>query len=350
MSEPSLYRCTPRQVRSFIVDTMYAGLVPFVQSSPGMGKSSIMHSIADEMGLHLIDHRLSTSAPEDMSGLPEFYTDASGNRRSRFVPFDIFPIAGDTPPNGKQGWMLFLDEANSGTKMVQAACYKLILDKMTGQYPLHERVAITMAGNLASDRAIVNSLSTAMQSRIVHLEMEVSHREWLEDVAFAQGYDDRVVAFLNWKEDYLMDFRPEHQEKTFCCPRTWEFVNKMLANGAEVTDAKTALFAGTITSGVAVDFVQFCQIYKDLITIEDVLRDPRGTPVPSGADRRWAVVSHLMNKVTDKTFSDVVDFINRMDLSFRVLFYRGLLVQQPALRQHPGFAKGMVEVTKYLNQ
>jgi hypothetical protein len=349
MSEPSLYRCTPRQTRAFVTDCMFAGLVPFVQSSPGMGKSSIMRDICAEQHLHLIDHRLSTSAPEDMSGLPEFYTDADGNRRARFVPFDIFPIVGQTPPPGSLGWMLFLDEANSGTKMVQAACYKLILDKMTGQYPLHERVAITMAGNLSTDRAITNALSTAMQSRIIHIEMEINHQEWLEDVAYTQRYDDRVIAFLNWKEQYLMDFNPSHNEKTFCCPRTWEFINKFLTAGVTVDDKTTSLFAGAITSGVAVEFVQFCQIYKDLITIEDVLRDPVGTPVPSGADRRWAVVSHLMAKVTDKNFGDVCRFINRMDLSFRVLFFRGLLVQQPDLRGHPDFANAMVAVTKYLN-
>lgn len=349
-SPPNLYRCTPRQVRTYVTDCMYAGLVPFVQSSPGMGKSSIMRSICKEQRLHLIDHRLSTSAPEDMSGLPEFYTcEITGIRKARFVPFgDLFPVVGTPLVKDTLGWMLFLDEANSGTKMVQAACYKLILDRMTGQIPLHERVAITMAGNLATDRAIVNQLSTAMQSRVVHIEMEINHREWLEDVALTEKYDDRVIAFLNWKENYLMDFQPDHNEKTFCCPRTWEFVNRLITD-QEVNDSRTQLLAGTITSGVAVEFVQFCQIYKDLITIDDVIRDPKGTHVPSGSDRRWAVVSHLMSKVDSKTFGPVSEFIDRMDLSFRVLFYRGLLQQQPALRSHPAFAKAMVAVTKYLN-
>ncbi len=26
----------------------------------------------------------------------------------------------------------------------------------------------------------------------------------------------------------LMDFDPEHEDKTFCCPRTWEFVNNII--------------------------------------------------------------------------------------------------------------------------
>lgn len=62
-----LYRATPRQTRRFIVEAISAGLVPFVQSSPGMGKSSLVKSIAKEHNLKVIDHRLSTSAPEDLN-------------------------------------------------------------------------------------------------------------------------------------------------------------------------------------------------------------------------------------------------------------------------------------------
>ena len=66
MNENS-YKCTPRQIRANVLDCFEAGLVPFIQSSPGMGKSSIVKSIAQEAQLQLIDHRLSTSAPEDLN-------------------------------------------------------------------------------------------------------------------------------------------------------------------------------------------------------------------------------------------------------------------------------------------
>lgn len=62
-----IYTCTPREVRKFVKDCLFAGLVPMVHSSPGMGKSAIMKSIASELSLKLIDHRLSTSAPEDLN-------------------------------------------------------------------------------------------------------------------------------------------------------------------------------------------------------------------------------------------------------------------------------------------
>jgi MoxR-like ATPase len=345
MSETNLYRRTPRQVRTDVIDCLYAGLVPFVQSSPGMGKSSIMRSIANELGLHLIDHRLSTSSPEDLSGLPRF--DEKG--RAHFSPFaDLFPLQDSEPPAGKDGWMLFLDEANSATKNVQAASYKLVLDRMTGQEKLHERCAITMAGNLSTDRAIVNPLSTAMQSRVVHIEMELNFEEWLYDVALKENYDERIIAFLNYDNSKLMDFRPDHQEKTFCCPRTWEFMNR-LVSGKEITDDKTALYSGTITSGVAVEFVQFTQVYKKMVTVDEILRDPVKAPVPNDNSTRWAVISHMMSKVTEKIFADLCTYANRFDMTFRILFFRSVMVRQPQLRAHPAFASAMSELSRYLN-
>jgi MoxR-like ATPase len=207
----NLYRCTPRQLRGFILDCLYAGLVPMVKGSPGTGKSSIIASVSDELQVKMIDHRASTSEPTDFTGLPGFNAG-----KAFFSPFEeLFPLESTPIPDGYQGWMIFFDEFNSASKSVQAAMYKIILDRMVGQHKLHPNVVLACAGNLATDRAIVNSLSTAMQSRLVHLELELSHQEWMEDVALKQGYDSRIIAYLSQYPSKLMDFRPDHNEHTF---------------------------------------------------------------------------------------------------------------------------------------
>lgn len=346
MSDANMYRVTPRQLRSHITDCLYAGLVPFVQASPGVGKSAIMKLVAKDLNLSVIDHRLSTSAPEDLSGLPRFNEEG----QACFAPFaDLFPLAQNgIPPAGTDGWMLFLDEFNSASKSVQAAAYKLILDRQVGQHKLHDQCVISAAGNLATDRAIVNNLSTAMQSRVVHLELEVNFEEWLYDVALPQNYDSRIIAFLSQYPSKLMDFRPDHNEKTFSCPRTWEFMNRLI-NGNEVKDDKVGLYAGVITSGVAVEFNTFTKVYQNLVRIEQVIRDPHGTPVPFDNSSKWATISHLMEGVNDLNFDALSTYANKFDLSFKILFYRSVMVRQPNLRQHPSFATAMSSLSRYLN-
>ena len=339
------FRCSPRQTRQFVTECLRAGLVPFVQSSPGMGKSSIMKSVAEEYELEIIDHRLSTSTPEDLSGLPRF------NERgyAEFAPFaDLFPIEGTPLPEHKQGWMLFLDEFNQATKSVQSASYKLILDRMTGQKKLHEKVVITAAGNLATDRAIVNVLGTAMQSRVVHIEMEINFNEWLEDVALKQNYDRRIIGFLAQFPSKLMTFDPNHTDKTFCCPRTWEFMNRLLAV-TDVTDDRVALYGGTISPGIAAEFVQFTKIYGSLINIREVITNPATAPLPEGAPMKWATVSMLMEKVDAKNFNALAEYMSRFDLTFRVLFFRSVLVRNPEFRNLDAFRQNMLTLSRYLH-
>lgn len=321
-----------------------------ITSSPGIGKSSIMRSICKELNWEMIDHRLSTSVPEDMTGLPKF--DADGF--ARFMPFaDLFPLAQrelpvDEKGNKRNGWMLFLDEFNSGSKEVQAAAYKLVLDRMVGQYRLHDNVVITAAGNLESDRAIVNKLSTAMQSRLVHIEMVHNFDEWLEDVALVEQYDPRIIAYLSWKPDQLMDFRPDHQNKTFNCPRTWEFMNR-LVKGNPVNDDRIALFAGTITSGSAASFVQYCSIYLNAITVKQILADPANCPVPrNDVALLWATVTSMMEAVDDQNFGPLSEYAARLDMGMRILFLRGSVAANPKLRDHPSFASAMTTLARYM--
>ncbi len=357
-----LYRVTPRVAREYVVDCIESGLVPFVQGSPGVGKSSIMRSISDQFHLKLIDHRLSTSAPEDLSGLPRF--DEKG--RAHFAAFaDLFPLQ-DTPvPEGFDGWMLFLDEFNSAREDVQAASYKLVLDKMTGQEKLHENVVITAAGNLASDKAIVNDLATAMQSRVVHIEMVHSFQEWLEDVALPQNYDPRIIAYLSQFNSSLMAFDPDHDEKTFPCPRTWEFLNRLIygktfaeiekiEHGVKRTvyemERKTSLYAGTIGASEATKFVQFTKVFGNLPSLEQIMRDPDNAVIPHDHSTKWAAVTSMAVKVDARNFGPLATYFNRYDLSFKILFFRMVMIQNASkLRSHPAFINAMGELDEYLN-
>lgn len=215
MSQTQLYNCNTRNLRKILTTLLDAGLVPFITSSPGMGKSSIIKALARDYSLKLIDHRVSTSEPTDFSGLPYLKEDSA-----KMVPFtDIFPLDSMEIPKGYNGWLLFLDEFNSGTKQVQAASYRPVLDHQVGQHNLHPDCRIVLAGNKSTDRAIVNSLSTAMQSRVIHLELVLDFDIWFEDVAVAENYHPTVKAFLLNNKTRLMDFDPDHQNKTFCCPR-----------------------------------------------------------------------------------------------------------------------------------
>ena len=348
-----MFKTTPRHAYSMIVDILDAGLVPFLKASPGVGKSSIVRQIAKDFSLKLIDHRLSTSPPWDLSGLPKFFTGANGIERARYAPLEIFPLEDDPIPEGYNGWILFFDEFNSAKKDTQAASYKTILDKMTALHKLHEKCMIVAAGNLDTDRAIVTSLSTAMQSRLVTIEIVFNFEEWIADIVLPQQWDPRVVAFLHAFPKTANDFRADHDENTFCCPRTWDFLQR-LVKGKPITKAKIPMYAGTITAGVAVDFTTFSISLSDdedpLPKIKDIVHDPDGCRIPPEKNKRYGLITMAWQHITDDNFEAISKYMNRMDSDFQILFYRGALKQKPGVRSKPSFQDAIVRLHKYLNE
>ena len=333
---------TPKQAYAEILECISVGLVPKLEASPGVGKSSIVAQLARDHNLKLLDLRLSQCTPEDLQGFPM----RSGNKAT-FTPFDIFPLEGEDIPDGYAGWLLFLDEITSATKPVQAAAYKLILDRMVGSFKLHDHVAIVAAGNKATDKAVVSQMSTALQSRLIHYEMEVNANDWIEH-ATKQGFDHRILGFIGYTPSKLMDFRPDHQDRTFPCPRTWEFLSR-LVKGKDISEDILPRIAGTIGEGVAVEFVTFAQEYHKLPKIDQIIAKPGATPVPKEMSTKFATISMLIEHISVRNIEPVLDYINRFDLELQILFFRAAVIRLPNLRtDNKRFQQELLNMVRYI--
>lgn len=315
----NLFALSPSKTKEYIKYCVWSGIVPFIQSSPGMGKSSIVKQIAEEYNLQLIDCRLSTMEPTDLNGLPWF-----NNGKAEFQPYSFFPLEDSPIPPGKEGWILFLDEFNSASRATQAAAYRVVLDHEIGQHKLHKNCVVIAAGNKMSDGAITNKLSTAMSSRVIHLNMELNFEDWRDNFALPQKIDERIIAYLSMYPEKLMEFDPDRDEQTFTCPRTWEFVSKLLKFTKKKPDEIVDLIAGAITGEQASSFSQFCKVYKDLVTLKDILADPE-IPCPKDKAGQWAILIHLSNAVDVKTIEPVLNWVDKnFDKSLEVTFLRTL--------------------------
>lgn len=340
----SLLTLPPSKLQQAVERTLIAGLVPYVQGSPGVGKSDIFRSLAVKWNLKLIDVRLSQCTPEDLNGLPM----REGNR-AIFAPFTTFPVEEDEIPEGYDGWLILLDELSSASKAVQAAAYKLLLDREVGVHKLHDRVKIAAAGNKATDKAVVISQSTALQSRLVHFEIEVSNSDWMKWAA-QNEIDARIIGFIAYKPSYLHMFEPNHQNKTFPCPRTWAFVNKLIKDNNSLDQIDTACIAGAISDGPAIEFVKFAELATQLPPIEKILADPAKTEVPSQDSYRYFVTTALMTHVDAKNIEKAFTYMNRLPEEFQVVFVRGIANRDPKLRSNPVYAKNVTKLLRFIHE
>ena len=314
------------QLKPLVSDVLRAGLVPFVAGSPGIGKSDLIANIAKHFNLKLIDHRLSTSDPTDLSGFPSIV-----EGRADYIPFELFPVEGTEVPEGYDGWLLFLDEFNSAPMSVQAAAYKLSLDRMVGQHKLHEKCACITAGNKETDGAIVNRLSTAMQSRLVHFEMDVDSDAWL-GWAYENNVDSRVTSFINYAPEKLHMFDPAHNDKTFPCPRTWHFISRVIGSMSEITSDKLPILEGTIGKGVSREFLQYCDIGSQLPSFAEIIKDPKGTKLPDEPSTMYFICGTVASKAEPKVLDKLITFIERMPIEFQIVCFRDMLKRDKTLK------------------
>lgn len=326
---------TPAQAQVLVQDCMNVGLVPLLKGSPGTSKSSIMSRIAKERNLKLIDIRLAQIDEVELNGFP----DLSGEKAT-YKQFDIFPTEGDQLPvkfekdsiiaqddKGNNifatdtiyydGWLLFFDELTSADKTKQGAAYKIILDRMVGQQKLHPCALVTAAGNLLTDKAVVNNMSTAMQSRLIHINMGVDANNWIE-WAIGAGIDNRVISFIEWQKDKIHVFNPNHQEDTFACQRTWEFVSKLIKPMKEVTHDKLPLLVGSVSQGPAREFLSFCQLSAGLVPFATIMKDPITAKIPSDIGALYATVGMLASEMDNTNAVTVMEYLTRLPSEFQL--------------------------------
>lgn len=341
----SMFPLPPSEIKKKVIRCLGAGIVPLVRSSPGLGKSSIFQQIAKDFNLEYIDIRLSQAVPEDLMGLPMKDLE---RKVAEFIPFDMFPIATTPLPPDKNGWLLALDEFNSGTKSIQAAAYKLVLDRYAGMHKLNENVFVVAAGNLETDRAIVNPIGTAMKSRMAHYFMKPNLREWM-DYAIKAEFDHRVLGFLEMMgESKLHHFNPDADDHTFPCPRTWEFVSKLIKD-QPTEECDTPLIAGVIGDGTAVEFVTYIEEYDKLPSYTKLLTNGDTTPVPDNPSTRYALTTMMLDRFKPDDLDDLVTYINRIPQEFQVIFYRGVMTRFPDIRRQKNFSKYINHLVKFFS-
>lgn len=336
-----MIKTTLKNVVPSLVANLKANIVPFLHSSPGIGKSATGKQLAEKFNLEFIDIRLTEMDSSDFNGLPDF-VEIDGVRKASFRPFDTFPIESTPVPEGKNGWLIMLDEFNSGDVAVQAAAYKLVLDKKVGQYKLHPKVKLMAAGNLDSDNAITNNLSSALVSRMAHYEIVLNHEEWLE---WAAGkVSTNITAFIGFKPRLLHNFDPRSSDP-YSCPRTWEMVSNTLAY---YEDSNIFIpVASLVGEGVAAEYQSFVALRDELPTVKDIIQDSK-YPVPENLSIKWALIAMLAEAINKDNIEPISLFFRKFPRELQICALREIKAKDAELLNQPSAMQWRLEISKTL--
>lgn len=317
------------QAKTMIVRCIKVGLVPLLRGSPATGKSAVVRQIAKEYNLKLIDFRMSQADPTDFLGFPRVNEETG---RAGYAPMETFPLEGDPIPEGYDGWLLFYDELTSALRGVQAAAYKPLHEREVHLYRVHPKVAMVAAGNLETDNAVVEPMSTAMQSRLIHMEVQLDHEVWLE-WAMRAGIDHRITSYVKYKPNILYTFHPDHTDLTYASPRTWEYASKLIMGEDTLDHTWLPILAGAVSQGVAREFIEHTKIYDKLVSIDEVKQNPKTARIPDEPSHLFALTGAIAAHANDKTISLLMPYTTRLPKEWQVVCLREVVRRAPALMQ-----------------
>src|SRR5262245_4874082 len=254
---------TPLQLRALLKETIPAGHPVLISGMPGIGKTSVVDQVVDEIAADMILSHPSVHDPTNYIGYP---TVSDDRKSATFVPFGDFLQA----IKAKKRTVWFFDDMGQAPVSVQQACMQLFLARQVNGHKISKYITFIAATNRRTDRAGVSGILEPVKSRfhtIVELVPDAT-----ESAAYAidQNWAPEIIAFWRFRPELFAAFQPTADLTNSPVPRTWEHVNDLL----KLTLPKPILVAaiqGAIGEGAGIEFIAFLDMYRSLPSIDNVL-------------------------------------------------------------------------------
>lgn len=233
-------------------------ITPLISGKHGIGKSQMMHQIADEFGGICKVIEGGTLKEGEITGLPYQYKDDNGNVNFNFLPYYVIRNIQETEKqfsnfkevSGKEKLqaikdgkvkliILFFDEINRTETAVYRELMNILLTRSVNGYEFPWWVQIVGAMNPGSQNSeyAVNEMDPAQLDRFLKIKVDVSPKEWLKYAEKAnifpaiQNYIKNKPNNLSFSDEGLED-----KDESVPSPRGWEMVSLLLDSEPELRE------------------------------------------------------------------------------------------------------------------
>lgn len=307
--------------------------------APGVGKSDIVESVAQNLDYDLIISHPVVSEATDAKGLP-FPSD--DKQSAVFLPYgDLLKAMKATKPT-----IWFLDDLGQASPSVQAAFMQLLLARRIGEHVIPDCVTFVAATNRKQDRAGVSGILEPVKSRFVTIiNVEANIEDWL-DWAYDHEMPAVLIAFLRMRSELLHVDKPTAAIENSPSPRTWANLGA-LDNMDLPKYLELETFSGAVGASAAGEYHTFKQVWREMVNPDMVLLDPKNSKVPDDISTLYALGGALSSMATKENIGRLFDYAMRLQnhghVEVATFMMQSAVRKNPSVKESGAFALALSE-------
>lgn len=304
-----------------------------IEGAPGGGKTTIVHEVAQDLGVHYIEKHMPTMLVEDFGIL---YPNGDTETLHYKLP-EWFPAKGSAYDDGRGGILCFDDRNQAGADL-QKVLANICQARTLHGVELADGWQVISTGNRQADRAGANRVLSHLRNRETVIELDTHLDDWTT-WALENDVKPEIVSFIRFRPNLLHDFDPQRDQNA--TPRSWvDGVSSVL--GVVPPEAEFECFKGAVGEGPAAEFVGFLRIFRRLPNPDAILMNPTSGEVPTDPATLYALSGSLAERATEANFDRLCTYAERMPPEFSVLTISYAVRKKPELSGTQAFTKWAV--------
>lgn len=344
-----------RSVFKHTCASIVAGNACVIKGPPGFGKTDLMSKVAK----WLVDQNpgkrvglscffMATQSPIGFTGLPWKGEREYGDGKKWTVTDPAIPAwymatdlaTGEVRPGSMfDVVLLVIEEWGQGSAETKRAGAEVLRAGGTPPFylpPGSPRIALT---NVDARDGVTKEFDFIIGRRN-EFTVDGDVTVWVEDFA-DKPYDWQgktwsvqpvTKAWAMQHPDILFESKPERQGP-WCNPRTLTAADRYVQVMANFNGGQAPIndsgfmetLAGQIGMAATTSYVGHLQFQLELPHYEDIIKDPKGTPIPSKGDLQMLMAYELAGRCQKDDLAEVLTFVSRLPKDMSVTFISSLL-------------------------
>jgi len=310
-------------VKNHIKDKKIQKVIPVLVGPPGIGKTAMLHQMADKNNWAMIPIHMAQIPMEMLSGIPlPKYDEGS----VKWTEPEFIHNANKLAEN-HEAVILFFDDIHTAREDKQELFFELATERKLHGFKLKDNVFIVAAGNFKIQHGGKKFL-TPILSRFAWWKVELNPEAWLQ-WAIEKGIHPLIVQYFGVNKNKLHTYllmEPEHLNVSFTgfpTPRTWEYLSEQLYAfeqmiNRKIIDVTNNLFSheeqilrdiiiGTIGEKAGKDFYETIKITLSLDIDRMFETDFKAFLQLNDPVKKYNAIFSIIGKLADTYYIDTVN-------------------------------------------